>query len=352
MNLEDIAKEAGVSRSTVSRVINNDINVSRKTRQRVLAVIEKHRFVPNHAARTLVTQRSNIVGVVVPHTANVFFGDNSYFPMLLQGIAEATNQHDQSMLLWLAQPDESPEHFARRIVRNRVYDGLIIASIADSDPLIDNLYEINAQFVMVERPLQREESISYVAIDNVYAGRLATEHLIALGYERIAHITGSLTIGDGVDRLTGYQQALQHAGRPYRPELVSAASFTAETGYRAMRELLPHHPDAVFIASDTSAMGALQALHEAGLRVPQDVAIIGFDDIDIATRVTPQLTTVRQPVQEKGSEALSLLLNILDQPESAPRRVILPTQLVIRDSCGAKLRYPSQYEGGTIQQKI
>lgn len=338
MNLEDIAKEAGVSRSTVSRVVNNDVNVSRKTRQRVLAVIDKNRFIPNHAARTLVTQRSNIIGVVVPHTANVFFGDNSYFPMLLQGIADATNHHNQNMLLWLAQTGESPEHFAQRIVRNRVYDGLIVASLAATDPLIDELHQLNTPFVMVERPLQCEERISYAAVDNIYGSQLATEHLIALGYQRIAHITGILNIGDGFDRLIGYQRALQNAQRPYLPELVCEAFFTYDSGYRAMRELLPQQPDAVFVACDASALGAIQALNEAGLRVPQDVAIVGFDDIDIATRSTPQLTTMRQPVQEKGREALALLLSILDQPKSAPRRVILPTQLVIRDSCGAKLR--------------
>lgn len=337
MNLEDIAKEAGVSRSTVSRVINDDLHVSSKTRVRVMEVVNRLKFSPNHAARTLVTQRSNVIGVVVPHTTNVFFGDNSYFPMLLQGIAEASNAHNQSMLLWLAQPNESAQHFSQRIARNRIYDGLVIASIADVDPLIEQLNELGTTFVMVERPLHVDSRISYVAIDNIYAGRIATEHLISLGYQRIAHITGWLTIGDGTDRLEGYRQALQAANRPLMAELIAEAEFTYETGYRAMQQLLPYQPDAVFIASDASAWGAIQAIREAGLHVPEDIGIIGFDDIDVATRYTPQLTTVRQPVQQKGVAALNLLLELIESDDKSPRNVILPTQLIIRGSCGASM---------------
>lgn len=335
MNLEDIAKEAGVSRSTVSRVINNDLYVSGKTRTRVLEIVNRLNFTPNHAARTLVTQRSGIIGVVVPHTYNVFFGDNSYFPMLLQGIAEASNQHNQSMLLWLAQPNEDPKHFSQRIVRNRMYDGLILASITDDDPLVEQLQSLNTTFVMVERPLHADSRISFVAIDNVYGGRIATEHLIQCGYKRIAHITGWLTIGDGVDRLEGYKQALRGANIPINDSLIAEARFNFDTGYLAMQQLLPHQPDAVFIASDASALGAIEAIREVGLRIPEDIGIIGFDDIDVATRHTPQLTTVRQPVQQKGAAALNLLLELIDGEGSSPREVILPTQLIIRGSCSA-----------------
>lgn len=338
MNLEDIAKQAGVSRSTVSRVINNENNVSAATRARVLEVVNRLNYTPNHAARTLVTQRSGVFGVVLPNAAQVFFNaDSAYFPMLLQGIAEAAYQHDQSMLLWLGQPNEEPERFSQRVIRSRLYDGLIIGSIEDDNPLIVQLVESVRHFVMVERPLHYADRVSYVSPDNVQAGRMATEHFLQLGYTRVAHLTGQMNIADAQDRLMGYQQALANAGVPYNPDLVYHGRFDRDAGYDGMKALLPHKPDAVFIASDTAALGAMRALDEAGLRVPHDIALIGFDDLDIAAKATPPLTSVRQPIQEKGAAAVNLLLDLIDGKVEGPQRIILPTQLVIRDSCGATL---------------
>lgn len=337
MNLEDIAKEAGVSRSTVSRVINNEGYVSKRTRMRVMEIIERLNFSPNHAARMLVTQRSNVVGVVMPGTANVFFGDNSYFPMLLQGIAEAMTKHDQSMMLWLSQLNEEPEHFSQRITRNRICDGLIVASMSNDDPIIGRLFDASHRFVMVERPLQHIERISYVAADNIKGAEMATEHLICLGYHRIAHLTGQLTIADGQDRLFGYRNALERAGIPYNHELVYEGRFTRDAGYYGMKALIAQKPDAVFASSDAAAHGAIQAIKEAGMRVPQDIAVVGFDDIDVAANSIPQLTTIRQPVQQKGAAAVNLLIDLIEGKVQRPQQIILPVQLVIRESCGANL---------------
>jgi LacI family transcriptional regulator len=337
MNLEDIAKQAGVSRSTVSRVINNEGYVSKHTRARVMEIIERLNFSPNHAARTLVTQRSNVIGIVMPGTANVFFGDNSYFPMLLQGIAEATNKHNHSMLLWLGQLNEDPEHFSQRIIRNRICDGLIVASITNDDPLIGRLVDSIPNFVMVERPTNYQDRISYVTADNIKGGQMATEHLINLGHKRIAHITGHMNISDGQDRVIGYRRALERAGIAYNPDLVYEGRFTYEGGYNGMKALLPQKPDAVFAASDTAAFGAMRAIQEVGLRIPQDIAIIGFDDLDGTANAVPPLTTIRQPVQQKGAAALTLLLDLISGKTQAPHQVILPVQLVIRESCGANL---------------
>jgi LacI family transcriptional regulator len=337
MNLEDIAKQAGVSRSTVSRVINNEPYVSEKTRTHVLEIIERLNFSPNHAARTLVTQRSRVIGVVIATTANVFFGDNSYFPMLLQGIAQSTNAEDYSMLLWLSRMDENREHFTQRITRNRISDGLLIASITDTDPLFDRLVSTTPHIVMVECPMRFRDRISYVTIDNVHGGQIATEHLIDLGHRRIAHITGHMTISDGQDRLMGYKRALESASIRFDPNLVTEGEFTYRAGYIAMKKLLPHKPDALFAAGDTTALGAMQAIQEAGMRVPDDIAIVGFDDLDVAIKATPQLTTIRQPIQEKGAVAARLLMDLIEGKAQNPHQVILPTQLVIRQSCGANL---------------
>lgn len=344
MSINDIAKAAGVSRSTVSRVVNNDANVNSHTRARVLEVIERLNYTPNHVARALVMQRSQVIGVVMPGTANVFFGDNSYFPMLLQGIVEAGNTNEQSLLLCLGNVGESPEHFSQRILRNRMVDGFIIASIGADDPLIDHLVRVAPHFVMVERPQRYEDRISSVTVDNIAAGRVATQHLIKLGYRRIAHITGHLNIADGHDRLLGYRQALEAADIPYDTDLVYVGAFSTTAGYHGMQALLPKRPDAVFAASDQSASGVLQALQEAGLRVPEDVGVVGFDDLDVAIKVTPPLTTIQQPVQQKGAAAVALLLDLISGKKQRPQQIVLPFQLVIRQSCGAILRERNKAE--------
>jgi LacI family transcriptional regulator len=336
MNLEDIAKKAGVSRSTVSRVINNDRYVSADTRERVMRVIEEENFQPNPAARALVTRRTEIIGVVIPNTENIFFTDNSYFPMLLAGLGEATRQRDYALLLWLGELTNKDEHWIRKISSSRQADGLVIASLTHDHPLFPRLLEMHVPIVMIDRPLQFEDRINYVTIDNIHSAETAVEHLLAQGRRKIAHITGHVEISDGRDRLVGYQNALQKAGLPIDPNLIYYGKFTRTAGYHGMKYLLQHRPDAVFAAGDTIAVGALQAIHEAGLRVPEDIAIIGFDDIDVARQ--SNLTTMRQPVQQKGAIAAHLLIDLIEGKVQSPQHILLPTELVIRNTCGAANR--------------
>jgi LacI family transcriptional regulator len=337
MKLEDIARKAGVSRATVSRVINNERYVSTQTRDRVMAVIREEHFEPNPAARALVTQRSEIIGIVIPDNVKVFFTDNSYFPMLLQGIGEATHQREYAMLLWLGQPEEDRDVFVRRVVSNRQVDGLIIASLSNEHPLFAHLQNLRVPFVMIDRPLRFDERISYVTIDNVRAAEMAVVHLASVGCKRIAHITGHLTISDGVDRLQGYKNGLKKVGLPLDKDLIVEGQFHSEHGYVGMKKLLAYKPDAVFAAGDTSAVGAMQAIREAGLRIPEDIAVMGVDDIDVAERADPPLTTIRQPVEQKGAYAARLLMDLIEGRVEGPQHVVLPTQLVIRQSCGAQV---------------
>lgn len=335
MNLEDIAKKAGVSRSTVSRVLNDEPYVSEKTRLRVKAVIEQEQYRPNPAARALVTRRSEIIGVVIPDTVNVFFNDNSYFPMLLEGIAEGTYMLDYAMLLWLGRPGIDKEEFRKKLYNNRQVDGLVLASLSNLDPLFTGLASLKQPYVMVERPTRFQEIVNYVTVDNVSAAETAVNHLVSLGRRRIAHITGLLVISDGQDRLQGYKNALEQCGMVYNPDLVYEGHFTREAGYAGMKHLLQFKPDAVFAAGDTTARGAYDAIAEAGLSIPDDIAIIGFDDLDIASKMSPTLTTIRQPIQKKGEAAAKLLIDIIDGKYSSPQHILLPTQLIIRESCGA-----------------
>lgn len=335
LNLEDIAAKAGVSRSTVSRVINNSPFVSAQTRQRVLEVIEAEGFAPNPAARALVTQRSQVIGVVIPQIPAVVFEDAYYFPTLLQGISRVTGQHDYSMLLWLGQSGEDEERFYRRIERNRLIDGVIIASAHSDDPLIEHFLRTNTPFVMVERAEHHRDQISFVSVDNISAAQQAVAHLIRLGRRRIGTITGKLAIPDGRDRLEGYRRALYEAGLPPDSTLIVEGDFTHRSGYEGMKRLLRQGVDAVFAASDITARGALQALQEAGARVPDDVAIVGFDDLPTAVQVTPPLTTVRQPIEEKGARAAEILIGQIEGTVPGPQQILLPTELIIRQSCGA-----------------
>ena len=335
LSLEDIAAKAGVSRSTVSRIVNNSPNVSEKTRQRVLAVIAQEGYSPNPAARALVTQRTQAIGVIIPLAPLTFFEDAFYFPTLLQGISSTTSQRDYAMMLWLNQSEEDDQKFYDRIIKNRLMDGVIIASAVRGEPLIEHFLQSGTPFVLVEDPCLNSDQISYVAIDNLAAAREAVTHLIALGRKRIGHITGNLHITDGADRLEGYRQALLAAGLDVDESLIVEGNFSHRSGYDGMKQLLPRGVDAVFASNDITARGVLQALQEAGVRVPDDVALIGFDDLPTSVHVNPKLTTVHQPIQEKGALAASILLDLIENPDSQPRQVLLPTRLVIRESCGA-----------------
>jgi LacI family transcriptional regulator len=336
MNLEDIARKAGVSRSTVSRVINDDPKVSAKTRAHVWEVIRRENFTPNPAARALVTRRTEIIGIVIPTVENIFFTDNNYFTQILAGASQMARQNDYAMLLWLGELTEDEERLRQSVSNNRLVDGVITASLTHDHPLFKRLLSLNTPLVMIDRPLEHDDKISYVSVDNVRAAELATNHLIRLGRRRIAHITGNLSIADAQDRLQGYKNALTQAGLPVDPELIVPAFFSRQSGYDAMRQLLPRQPDAIFAAGDTIAVGALQAAHEAGIRVPHDLAVVGFDDVDVAAQAFPPLTTVRQPVQGKGAAAARLLIDLIQGRVQAPQHILLETELVIRQSCGAK----------------
>lgn len=331
LTLEDIARLSGVSRSTVSRVINADLNVKHETRQKVQQVINNYNFQPNLAARGLVTGRTNVVGVVIPASVSILFTD-PYFPQLLQGISAMCTKRDYSVMLWLAEPDYE-QRMITRILHNGLVDGVVVASIRMDDPVIQSLIESKMPFILIGR--HPTENVNYLDVDNLQAGRKATLHLLRLGYKRIAAITGLQSHVAGYDRYQGYLKALQETDHALRPELVAEGDFTEESGYTAMKRLLKYKPDAVFAASDTMAYGAMRALREANLEIPKDVAVVGFDDIPGSSRTAPPLTTVRQPITQMGSKAVDLLINLIETGTKSTEGVIMDTELVVRESCGA-----------------
>lgn len=344
LTLEDIARLSGVSRSTVSRVINADVNVKEETRQKVLQVIQGINFQPNLAARSLAMGRTNIIGLVIPAAVSTLFVD-PYFPQFIQGVATACNAHAYSVMLWLAEP-EYERRTISQILHNGLVDGVVVSSALMDDPITNSLYESKMPFIQVGRHPRLD--INSVDVDNVRASREATLHLSRLGRKVIATVTGPLNQVAGFDRLQGYRLALQDLQHPYRPELAVEGDFTELGGYTAMLRLLPLEPDAVFVASDMMAAGAFRAIQEANLRIPDDIAVIGFDDIPTASKMNPPLTTVRQPVRSLGALAVETLIDIIAHPEIKTRHIIIDTELVIRSSCGTLKSKP---EGGDARKK-
>jgi LacI family transcriptional regulator len=335
LTLEEIAKLAGVSRSTVSRVINDQPNVRTPVRERVWHVIRETGYQPHAAARSLVTRRTRIVGVIIPEAVTKLFTD-PFFPYLLCGITQTCNSQGYHLMLSLFNGPAGPEEMYRRVVGGGHLDGVVVASTRVDDPLIGRLLDDNLPFVMVGR--YPDERVRYVDIDNVAAARMAVDHLARLGHRRIGTVTGPLKTPSAADRLEGYRQAMETHRLPVDEALIVEGDFTEASGMAAARRLLSLPVTAIFAASDIMALGALKVIRESDLQVPQDVALVGFDDVPIATALQPALTTVRQPIEQMGSMAADLLLSLLQSPPEGrqlAQKLILPTKLIVRESCGA-----------------
>jgi LacI family transcriptional regulator len=341
--LEDIAKLAGVSRSTVSRVINNDPHVSKRTRQRVQRVIQEENFRPNMAARALVTRQAHVLSLVIPQAVASTFTD-PYFPLLMQGITLEANQRNYAVMLWIGSSAEEEERFAQRILNNSLFDGVLIASVINGDVLVGKLAQAGFPFVLIGPPFL--DGLNYVDTNNIAGAQSAVEHLVRLGYQRIGTIAGPQNQGAAQDRLKGYCRGLSQHGRAFDPALVVEGEYSEEAGHAAMRVLLERGVDAVFAASDMIAFGALRAARECGLRVPEDVAVVGFDDIPAAAAAQPPLTTVRQPIRDLGAHATRALIGLLEGTLERPYQESLSAHLIVRESCGAARRQVPDRGGG------
>jgi LacI family transcriptional regulator len=330
LTLEDIARMSGVSRSTVSRVINGDPKVNDLTRNKVQEIIQSMNFQPNLAARGLAAGYTRILGLVIPTGVAAIFTD-PYFPLVIQGVSSACNTLGYSVMLWLAEPKYERKTITQ-ILYNGLIDGVIVSSMLIDDPMIERLSESKRPFITIGRH-PTNEKINYVDVDNRAGAYQGVSYAFRTGHRRIATICGPRNTISGQDRYQGYLDALQERGLSLINDLVAVGEFSDVSGYQAMKSLLPHHPDAVFVASDAMAFAAIRAIQQAGLSVPEDIAVIGFDDIPTAATSKPPLTTVRQPILRTGSMAAELLIDMIEHPNPQPRRIVLPTELVIRSSC-------------------
>ena len=325
--LEAVAARAGVSRATVSRVVNGQPTVTPEIRAQVMRAIEELGYIPNSAARSLVTKRTDSYALVASEPPSRVFSDDPLFSIVIRTVSVELEAADKQVVLMLASSPRSHARIERYIAGGHV-DGVMLISMHAADPLPAAILRVGVPVVSYGRPAVNVE-MPYADNDNVGGARRAVEHLLATGRRRIATIAGPPDMIAGQDRLTGYREALRGSGRR---SIVAVGDFTRESGAVAMRQLLEDDPqlDAVFAANDMMAIGALQALRRAGRRVPDDVAVVGFDDIEAAKYTDPPLTTVRHPVVDQATAMVRLLLT--PPSERTTDRVILPTELIIRDS--------------------
>lgn len=329
--LEQVASRAGVSRATASRVLRGATNVSESARVAVLSAAEELSYTVNRAARSLVTRRSDSVAFLVSESEDRTFRD-PYFLGILRGAQREVAAAGLQLVFVIASTQADERQFEHYASGGHV-DGVLLVSLHGDDRLPQHLEAMAVPTVLNGRPLSGDASIYSVDADNRAGGYAATELLLAAGATRIATITGPMDMCAGQDRLVGFREAMRVAGRSPLKRHVVSGDFTFAGGARAMADLLAADPDldGVFAASDLTALGALQALHDAGRRVPEDVALVGFDDVREAALSSPPLTTVRQPIELLGETMARVLLARI-RGEDAPRTTVLPTELVRRNT--------------------
>lgn len=325
--IEEVAARAGVSRSTVSRVVNGSTSVSPTALAAVQRAIEELQYVPNRAARSLASRQTRAIALVIPEDTDRFFGD-PFFGSIVAGISDVIGESDYVMNMLIASDDASAK--ALGYLRSGSVDGAIVASHHTSDTFIDRLGDA-VPVVYGGRPARVRPTDHFVDVDNVRGGRDATAYLLDRGHRRLATIAGPADMPAGIDRLQGFREALADAG--LEPVAVEDGDFTEAGGAAAMRRILASGdlPEALFVASDLMARGAYTALREHGHQPGRDVAIIGFDDSAVATSLVPALTTVRQPSHDQGRQMATMLLDVLAGRATA-HTAILPTEIIERAS--------------------
>ncbi|HVN55699.1 MAG TPA: substrate-binding domain-containing protein [Anaerolineaceae bacterium] len=336
--ISDVARRANVSPVTVSRVLNGAANVNPDTRARVKQAIQELGYLPNLAARSLRSRQTLTFALLVPDITNVFW------TTVARGVEDAAQGGGYSVLLCNTDEDPAKQANYLRVVLQQRVDGVILAPCDSDGEKLNPLREQNTPTVIIDRRVDGWE-VDTVWSDSISGARALVQHLISLGHREIALINGPVGASTSNDRHAGYCLALYQAGIPYKPELVRRGAFQHASGYRMTRQIFEegHHPTAIFAANNLIATGALEALQERSLRIPEDVALVSFDDLPDVARFFPFLTVVNQPAYDIGLNAAQLLLSRMNADISLPiRHVVLPTRLVLRLSCGQTLKRDSR----------
>ena len=329
-NMRDVAERAGLSISTVSHVINNSRAVSDESRQRVLQAMEELDYKPNALARSLRMRKTNTLGMIVPDSANPFFAE------VTRAIEDASFAQNYSLILCNSEGDlDKQGAYTNVLIENRVA-GILFVAAGPSTELVNDLDQRRVPLVVIDREVPGV-GVDTVMTNHAQGGCLATQHLIDLGHKRIACIAGNSEVSPSAERLTGFRQTLEKNGIRYDEQLVVKGDFQYESGYEATTYLLAleRPPTAVFACNDLMAVGCISAAREFGYRVPDDLSVVGFDDVRLASFTNPPLTTVVQPKVEIGTIATKMLLERMSDLNSKPRFKRLDTELRIRRSTAA-----------------
>lgn len=323
--IREVASLAGVSTTTVSHVINNTRFVSAEVRQRVLDAMAELNYRPNVLARSLRRGETNTLGLILPDSANPFFAE------IGRAIEDAAFEAGYNVILGNSENQLAKEQVYVDVLIKKQVDGLIFVATGNQSPSLDHLIHNRLPLVVVDRRLSNVE-VDTVLTDNLFGGLSATHHLLELGHRRIACITGPSNLTPSAERVIGYRRALEEYGVGIDEGLILRGDFHPSSGYATTVELIRSRsrPTAIFACNDMMAIGALRALSEAGLQVPQDCSLVGFDDIELASYTTPPLTTIRQDKNAIAKAAVNLLLERIADPDLPARTRILPTQLISR----------------------
>ncbi len=332
IGLKDVARVAGVSVSTVSRVLTGSPLVNEETRSRVQLAMDELQYRPNRVARRLRrdSARANLIGVIVPDIQNPFFAE------LVRGVEQVAQRHGYMVFLGNTDEDGDKEREYVELMRAESVDGLILPPSSDLEPLLGRLASVGLPIVCVDRRLPQGELDTVVA-DNRQGAFVAVDHLLRIGHRRIGYIGGRPHISTSAERLDGYRAALAAHGVPFEPTLVRAGDSRQPSGSRLAEALLglESPPTALLVGNNLMTLGALATVHQLHRRIPDEVAIVGYDDMPWALALNPPLTAVRQPGFEMGARAVDLLLQRIDDPSRAATTITLSPELVVRQSCGA-----------------
>lgn len=330
VTIKDIAKRAGVSVTTVSRALNDYKDIRPETRERILRIAEELNYRPNAVARSLVMKKSQTIGLIISELTRSRTGHDLTFNIIC-GVNDRATEAGYDLVLSTTDPSRQEQVPYMELCRRRQLDGVILMGMRTDDPYLKEVVESSVPCVLIDVPLVGDKC-GHVTLDNERGARMAVEHLIAEGHREIGMINGHAQAFVSLERLNGYRNALKEAGIEYRPEKVYFGDFEEASGREGIRHLLSRFPEmtAVFCASDTMAIGAIRELKDLGRRVPEDISVMGFDDIELASFVTPALSTVSQPVYEFGRKAVDLLIRMFDG-EIGTAEVLEP-KLEIRES--------------------
>jgi LacI family transcriptional regulator len=331
--IREVAEKAGVSSATVSHVINKTRFVSVVVQERVRKSMDELGYHPNALARSLRRGETKTIGLILPDSANPFFAE------IGRAIENAAFESEYSVVLCNTENDQNKERLYTEVLEDKQVDGMIFVAAGDQTDSLHRLIQGKLPVVLVDRDLPSLE-VDTVLSDNFLGGRLATQHLIDLNHQRIGCITGPSNLNPSAKRVAGYRAALMDAGIPLDETLIIRGDFHPESGRLAALELLglSNRPTAIFVCNDMMAVGALRAAMESGLRVPEDLSLIGYDDIELACYTTPPLTTIQQYKMEVGRVAVEILVNRINKKQLNPQRLTLPVSLVVRGSCQEQIK--------------